>query len=338
MNADNTILICAPNWLGDAVMCMPAIRRYKQLHPAVSVVVLSKSALGELWPLNPDISETLTFSATVKGTLDAATLLRKRKWGRAYVLPNSFRSALIPFLAGIPERIGFGGHGRTRLLNRIVPNTPALAHQHQSREYTTLFGLDGGETDLAPPFLILDPDTRDNARNRLALPSFDRLAGFIPGAARGPSKRWPVAHFIAAGRQLADSADARIVVLGAPDETDLCRAVAEGIGPAAVDLGGRTPLPQFAAILALCRVAIANDSGGMHLAAAMGTPVVAIYGITDPVKTGPLGSGHRIVALDNVPRARDIQRASEAARHALHGIEPNRVCKEAIALLDRETS
>ncbi len=337
MNANDAILICAPNWLGDAVMCMPAIRRFRQLHPAAFVVVLSKAALGDLWPLNPDISQTLTFSATVKGTLNAAFSLRKRKWDRAYVLPNSFRSALVPFLAGIPERIGLSGHGRPWLLNRIVPNTPALANRHQSSESTTLFGLADEETDLAPPFLSVDSDARENTRTRLALPTSDRLVGLIPGAARGPSKRWPAEHFIAVGRQLADSAGARVVVLGAPGETDLCRAVAEGIGPAAVDLGGRTPLPQFAAVLALCRVAIANDSGGMHLAAAMGTPVVAIYGITDPVKTGPLGSGHRIVALDNVPRDRDIQRASETARRALHAIEPNRVCKEAIALLDRET-
>ena len=159
--------------------------------------------------------------------------------------------------------------------------------------------------------------------------------GLLPGAARGPSKQWPPDHFIAVGRQLAARPGCRIVVFGARDEASLCRAVAEGIGPAAITLGGETTLSELAALLGLCRVVVANDSGGMHLAAAAGARVVAVYGLTDPAKTGPIGHGHRIVCAEGRPRSRDIRRNSREAKDALASIRPDRVLEAVMELLER---
>jgi heptosyltransferase II len=335
MHDASTILICAPNWLGDALLCMPALRAFlRERRLSVPPAVLCKAALRDLWTLNESIASVIPFQSTLAGTFRVARTLRRRKFRQAYILPNSFRAAWIPFLAGIPERIGFAGHWRRALLTRVVPYAPSLHERHQMCE--TLSILDGVECAAADeaPVLQLPEKLCAETCAHFALRADAPPVALAPGAARGPSKRWPAERFIELGRHWASSRTVPLVVLGTAAEYELCREVAAGIGSAAVNLAGQTSLPQLAAVLRASRLLVANDSGAMHLAAAVGTPLVAVFGTTDPRRTGPLAARCRIVTLPRVTHDRRIGAASPEARRVLHAIPAERVFQEAVSLLN----
>ena len=144
----------------------------------------------------------------------------------------------------------------------------------------------------------------------------------LPGAARGPSKQWPQEHFVAAAQQIAATHPCRFVILGTPSEAALCEQIAGTLGEAAISLAGKTSLPELTAALARCSTVLCNDSGGMHVAAAVGTRVVALFGMTDPGKTGPLGKGHRVMGAEGGTHSRDIHRESAEAEACLRSIDP----------------
>jgi heptosyltransferase-2 len=323
------VLICGLNWIGDSLMAFPAVAALRQREPASALSVLVKPGLAALWRLHPAGLDVLSYEASHRGTFAQGRALRAAGFTRCHVLPNSFRSAWLPFLAGIPERIGRAtGPLRDALLTRRLPHRPD-DRRHQQFEYFDLLAPEAAASP-APPHLAL-PAEATAAAEQLLGGRPGPLIGLLPGAARGPAKRWPAEHFIAVGRRFA-AEGAGLAVFGGPAELALCAEVAAGIGPAALDLAGRTPLPVWAAALARCAVVICNDSGGMHLAAAVGTPLVAVYGLTDPARTGPLGRRCTIVQ-DSAQRARDIARDSQAAQNALAAIAPARVYEAARAWL-----
>lgn len=329
-------LIYAPNWLGDAVMAMPALQVWRRWNPGTSLTVLTKTALAPLWRMHPAVDEVMELGPGNAGTLLAARDIRARAFSDALILPNSFRSALIPWKAGVPRRRGFARHGRTLLLTERAQPRLAATHAHQCWENADILLGDGwweGE-GLPPPQLGLSRGDVHAACRAFRIPPDSLLVGIIPGAARGSSKRWP--HFgEAAARLAAEIERLRFVVLGTAAESGLCREVAARVGPAATCVAGGTTMPQFAALLAACQLVLCNDSGGMHLAAAVGTPVVAVFGMTDPGRTGPLGAGHAVVRRDDVQGDRAISRNSRDAQAVLASIEPDRVVGAARKLLRR---
>jgi heptosyltransferase-2 len=254
------------------------------------------------------------------GTLRTARRLRGENFDAAFILPNSFRSALIPWLARIPRRVGFPGHARGWMLTEKIPRPSAS--MHQSEEVAAVLVPDGSRP-LPPPRLSIPDDVRTWAGEALQEIMAPRVA-LLPGAARGPAKEWPREAFIALGRKLVSRHDCRVVVCGSPAERQGCEAVADAIGSAAVSFAGRTGLCEWAAVLQQCAAVVANDSGGMHLAAAVGTPVVALYGVTNPGQTGPLGERCRILQHSET-RRRDVARDSRHAREALEAIRPDEV-------------
>lgn len=315
----NRVLIVGVNWIGDSVMAMPALQAYRRLHPAAHIALLVKPPLAGLWKLHAVPNQILILREGFRGTLDAVRALRAAAFDQAFVLPHSFRSSFIPWLARIPIRQGMPGHWRDAMLTSVVHPREERSGEHQAWEYMTLLCPEAGGT-LDHPALSLSSDAIETARTRLA-GTAQPLIGLIPGAARGPSKEWPTEHFIELGRALAKRHRAGLVVMGGPQEVALCTRVAEGIGRAAVSFAGKTNLPEWIALLKVCDTVVANDSGGMHLAAAVGTPVVALYGITDPSKTGPLGRACRILQ-QSTHRSRDVARDSAEARTALAAITP----------------
>ncbi len=323
------VLVAGVNWLGDSVMSMPALQAYRRIHPQTRLVMLVKPPLAGLWSLHQAIDEVWTLPDNLGGMLLTARRAASERFRCAFVLPHSFRSALAPFLARIPDRVGLPGHGRDWMLTRIEqpPCRPAL--EHQCHEYRALFGVT--DLPLETPRLNLSGQLSDAALQRLNGLESPRVA-LLPGAAYGPAKRWPAEYFITLGGMLKSALHCGIVVLGSGSERDLCARVTAGIGSGAVDFAGRTTLPEFAALLAHCALVVANDSGGMHLATAAGVPVLAIFGITDPQKTGPLGERVRILQ-DSVRRSRDIERNSEEAVLALRRIKPEQALAAARALL-----
>jgi heptosyltransferase-2 len=327
----DTVLICGANWLGDSIMTMPAIQSYRRLNPGVVVVLLVKPGMAPLWELHPGIDRVLVCVSSVPGTFRAAAAVRRIGCRAAYILPNSFRSTLIPFLAGVPERIGVDGHQRSWMLTRRIRQGAAEASAHQAVECNAILGVNGiGE--IESPKLHISPELDQGVRMRFGLESGVPYVALMPGAARGPSKRWPSERFVAVGRSLA-ARGSSVLVLGSPSEVALCEEVARGVGCPC--LAGKTSLKELAAVLSLCAVSVTNDSGGMHLASAVGSRVVAVYGVTDPKKTGPLGEGHQVLQAQDVCRSRDVARDSVEASRALLAVSAADVSAAAQACLSQ---
>jgi heptosyltransferase-2 len=326
------ILVCGVNWIGDSVMSMPALQAFRRLHPDAEITLLVKPAVRALWELHSTPDRLLVLEPGLKGVWRTARRLRSLRFQAAYILPHSFRSALVPFLAGIPERVGMPGHGRDWMLTRRLPPRQVAGSPHQSYEYLELLAPEQAGQPVEPPALRIPDAVCRKMANRLA--GFPRpRIGLIPGAARGPSKQWPAGHYVELGRRLAAARPCGLLVFGAPAEAPVCEEVASRIGPAALSLAGKVTVAEWAALLAQCDVVVANDSGGMHVAAAAGAGVVALFGHTDPARTGPLGARCRIVQESDV-RDRDIARDSRKARQALAAIRPERVQREVQALLE----
>jgi heptosyltransferase II len=311
-------------------MALPAIRAHRDQAGAAGLVALAKRRIAPLWEMVEGVDEVVPYDDGAVGVSKAAAVLRAGGFETAVILPNSFRSALLPFLGGIPQRRGRPGHARRALLTDIVADDPRLADAHQALEYVHLLVPEALGAPLQQPRLRI-PDSQNAWAQRQLRGLARPVVGVMPGAARGPSKRWPAKRFAEVARKLAADRGCGIAVFGAASERDLCARVA-GAVPGAVDLSGSTTLPQWAALLASCDLAICNDSGGMHLAAAAGTPLVAVFGATDPAKTGPLSDACRIVQSSDV-RSRKVARSSEAAARSLAAVRAEQVYQAALELL-----
>ncbi len=266
----------------------------------------------------------------LQGPIQTGLSLKAPPFDTAYVFPNSWRAALPPFVARIPVRVGFRGHARACLLTTIRP-TPQPP-PHQQWEYAAILGLPGNNTPLPLPALALPQLPQGFPQVDPSVP----LVALLPGAARGPAKRWPAVHFIEAARNLHARTPCRFVIMGTPAEEPLCRSVSDALQPDASCLAGKTSLPMFAAALQACAAVLANDSGGMHLAAAVGTPVVAIFGLTNPEQTGPIGPNTVCIQPDNVQGSRQIARTSEKAKAALASIPPQRATDALFSFLTQQ--
>lgn len=292
MSTREARLVIAPNWIGDAVMSLPVLRALKRNAPGRRLAIVARSGPAAIYRAEGSADEVRVAPGLLAGIRAAA----RGGFGEAWLLPNSFRAALVPFLAGIPERIGYATDGRARLLNRALPPPPRTGHQ--LRDYDPLLASRGVEPDLVLPRLPVPPETADIAAfavARAGLPPNRPLVLLAPGAAFGWTKRWPAERFGRLGRLVLERGLLCALVIGPGEEplAEEARVAAGGYLPA---LGADLDPMGVAALAARARVVVCNDSGPMHLAVAVGTPVVAIFGPTDPGRTGP--SGVRCEVLD----------------------------------------
>ncbi len=317
------ILLVGVNWIGDTLMAMPAVQAFRRRHPEAHLAMLVKPGLAGLWRLHGAPDEILTYTNGVGAVFRAAALVRQGAFHCAYVMPHSIRSALVPFLARVPERIGLPGPGRALLLHRVVQPDRRPGRRHQGFEYADLLVPEEQLRLLEEPQLIVPPAALAEAEKLAAGLPRPWLA-LLPGAARGPAKRWPGVHFAEVARRWMSHGGGGVLLLGGRDDLPVCEELAGVLGQQARNLAGRTSLAVWAALLKRADGVVANDSGGMHLAAAVGTPVVAVFGLTDPEQTGPLGRAVRIVQEPG-ERRRDIARDSAEAQKRLAAISPERV-------------
>lgn len=316
------VLIVAVNWLGDAIMSMPAIQCFRRDHPDAKITVLTKPGLKALWGMHRAPDEIVCIKPGNRGVFETAEELRNQTFDAAYILPNSFRSALIPKLAQIPRRVGVNGQLRSLLLNAGMDFPEPLSDQHQSYESAAILGVN----DDPLPLPELHPPTETRRHINVHRSEHSALIGLIPGAARGPSKRWPEAHFTDIAHRITHDRKGTVVLMGTKDDQATCERIEAVCEGRAINLSGRTQLPEFTTVLKNLHAVVANDSGGMHLAAAVGTPVVAIFGATDPKKTGPLGAQCTILQKSNeADRDRKIAAHSESAVAALAAVTPDEV-------------
>jgi heptosyltransferase-2 len=283
-------LVIAPNWIGDSVMAIPFVRALKRRFPADRLTVLARRGPGSIFRAESSADDV----HTREGFIADIAALRREKANEVWLLPNSFRSALVAFLAGIPARIGYDTDRRGRLLTHAVPPPPGT--EHQLRDYDRLLRSRDIEPDFEAPRLPLPAEADRRARETLERAGLasSRLALLAPGAAFGPTKQWLVERFGELADRLRDRGFDCACVIG-PNERDL---------GARLSGAARVPIPvlaseldpvELAALLSRAKVLIGNDSGPMHLAGSVGTAVVAFFGPTDPGRTAPTGSPARIL-------------------------------------------
>jgi len=323
-------LIVSVNWFGDAIMAMPAIQLYRRRYPGRHITILARGAIADLWALHQAPNHVIRFDQRPSLFDPLFDSLRKASFDRAWILPNSFRSAWMIFRSGVPSRVGVPGGIRRILLTEVITDTPPPHRRHQAWEYIHLLNPDALVNAIPQPELFLSQPLRSSTLEKHG--TFKNpVVGMIPGAARGPSKRWPEAHFCALAKRLVhDGYD--LVLFGGSDDRELCGRIRDAVGHGVFNLAGKTSLAEWAVLMDGCRMVVANDSGGMHLAAALGRPLVALYGMTDPERTGPLGK-NCVVMQHSRLRSRDISRNSAEAQKSLAAIRPEAVYESAQTLL-----
>jgi len=280
------LVVRSPNWLGDAVMALPAVRNLKTMLVDDSLTVAAPEKLAALWQKCPFVDEVIALEKP-KNLQATARQLRAGNFASAVLLPNSLRSVGEAALAGIPQRLGYARGGRGLLLTHTIP-APARnpARLHQRFYYLDLITALGGPGDASLPKLRKEPTTVAGSRGL--------VLAICPGAEYGPAKRWPMENFIVVARHFIVSRKAKIVLLGAAVDVPLAEEFARQL-PGVENRVGKTSLAEFMAALVSARLVLCNDSGAMHLASALGVPTMAIFGSTEPQLTGPMGVRSRVL-------------------------------------------
>jgi heptosyltransferase II len=297
-----TIVVFAPNWLGDAVMTLPALADVRRFAGTGQVIVAARRSVASLFALVPGVDRVVELGPSGglltawRGAREDASAVRAVAPSAALLFPNSIHSAMTARLAGVPERWGYRRDGRGLLLTRAIRPLRSI---HQVDAYRHLVAAVGMTNGPREPRLDLAPTVIDEARVILQAAGWNLSApivGFAPGAAFGGAKRWPPARVAAVMARVIQERDAVCVMVGAAADAGTVGEVAAHLdtisGPAArghvVNLVGKTTLAQLAGVMAVSRVFVSNDSGAMHLAAAVGTPVVAMFGPTNERATAPV--------------------------------------------------
>jgi heptosyltransferase-2 len=295
------ILIVGPSWIGDTVLAQPLFRLLHEINGEAAVDVLAPEWTFPLLAGMPEVREAL-HSPFAHGDLKLAArrqlgrALATRGYDQAIVLPNSFKSALVPFFAGIPRRTGFRGEARWGLLNDMRPlegrRLPLMVERYAA------LATPRGQPPRAPPAtrLCTDEAARRATLARLGLQPRAPVAALCPGAEYGPAKRWPAQHYAALAQRLAERG-LEVWLIGSARERALGETIAAQSGAAARNLCGSTTLGEAIDLLASSAIVVSNDSGLMHVAAALGRPLVALYGSSSPEFTPPHAADARIVRL-----------------------------------------
>jgi heptosyltransferase-2 len=315
-NNSQRILIRGVNWIGDAVLTLPAIQSIRRSFPDSHIALLVKPWVSDLFKENRDIDEIILYDDChrgIRGRMRLSRELRKKKFDTAILLQNAFDAALITWLAGIPKRIGYNRDGRGLLLTDAVPIKPEILEQHQVHYYLDLLNSAGIKTSETEPYLPISETERTWARNHLSSCFSDSstpLIGINPGAAYGSAKRWLPERFAELIIKIFTEIHGRVIIFGSESETDIADEITTEISRLKIKLNmekyrsnllimsGKTDLRELASLISECDAFITNDSGPMHMASALYVPVIAIFGSTSPVRTGPVGRIHKIISTD----------------------------------------
>ncbi|RJG27292.1 lipopolysaccharide heptosyltransferase II [Massilia cavernae] len=299
-------LIISPNWIGDAVMAQPLLQLLRKQHPSRPIDVLAPPSVAPVWRAMKEVDSVLVTpfrhgALQLRERWNYAQVLRQRGYADAYVLPNTLKYALIPWLAGIPERVGYKGEMRYGLLNRLhhddIPPRPMVSF------YAALADAprDRLRANVQRPTLTVSRDQSDAARAQHGLVPGRPLVMFAPGAEFGSAKRWPASHFAALAREIMqENPDAQVALLGSPKDREVCEeivALARADSVRVSNLAGATKLDEAVALIASADAVVSNDSGLLHIASALNRPVLAIYGPTDPAHAPPFSDMAKSLSL-----------------------------------------
>jgi lipopolysaccharide heptosyltransferase II len=290
------ILIRSSNWLGDAVMSVPAVRAIKGGRPDIHVTIAAPEKVAAMWKLIPEVNAIIPLP---EGSLLSVVRLLKQQmpFDVAILFPNSLRVALESWLSGIPRRVGYRGHCRNWLVNQIVrePRKPRPP-EHHSLRFLRIARECGAETEKTSNVQRATSNSQLSDSNQPSPINHHPLKiGLCPGAEYGPAKRWLPERFAEAAAKITEQSSAQWILLGTKNDAAMGEQIAAAIGDHCVNRIGQTTLDQLIDELRQCRLLLTNDTGTMHLAALLDVPVVAVFGSTEPRLTGPLGNGHTIL-------------------------------------------
>jgi heptosyltransferase-2 len=299
------IAVRAPNWLGDVILSLPALRDVRRAFPSASLGVVARSKVATLYQAVPEVDAVLR----ADGLFHEVSALRGR-FDLGILLPNSFGTALAFVLAGIPERWGYATQGRTTLLTRHAPVSSGVRGRSQVHYYRAMLAAMGLPTSDGLDTSIVPPPSWVEAGRALLGPG--RFLGIAPGAAKGTAKQWPPERFALAADRLSQELGTSVVLLGAKEDAVAAASVAALMKTPSRNLCGRTDLSAFVGVVACLDGLVANDSGAMHLGASLGIPTVGVFGPTNPDETHPVG-----------PRATFVRGVAECSpcRHAVCPID-----------------
>lgn len=300
------ILIRAPNWIGDAVLCLPSIEKLKSVYPQAEITVLAKPWVSAVFFNNPVIKRIVDYDKEGRhsGIAGRWRLIKDIKgygFDMAVLFQNAFEAALIAFLARIPIRVGYARDLRGLFLSHPVKFDSNIKKAHQVFYYLNIAGKDYSHRPSAgsnQPKIYLTEEEKDWADDFLNKRDIGEkiIVGMAPGASYGPAKRWMAERFSAVAGRLLNDYSAKLVLFGGKDDREICNAVLDGLS--GINPAGEIDLRKSIALMGRCNLFITNDSGPMHIAASLGIPTVAIFGSTDPKLTGPIGDNVMVIKKD----------------------------------------
>ncbi len=340
------ILVRATNWVGDAVMSIPALQALRQNFPNAHMAILARPWVAGLYGHEAFCDELIAYDAPrgwrgLREKLQIASELRARRFDCVVLFQNAFEAAALARLAAIPVRIGYSRDARGWLLTHPIPvphrgETP----RHQRFYYLELLKRAGLIQNYSMDSAIALSGARTLAiagRRRLKAAGLDGpVIGVSPGAAYGGAKRWLPERFQQAAVDVARERDARVAVFGSAEELEICEQVCSAVqaaGVPATNFAGATSLAEFIEIAAACDLFLTNDSGPMHIASALGIPTVAVFGATDHEATGPTGS-HSIVVREPVECSPCLLRECPIDHRCMTRVSAERVARAALSLVE----
>lgn len=299
------ILVRATNWIGDAILSIPALEAIRQRWPGAEITILARPSVTELYSGQAFADRTVTFASRSRnpGALEkVAKELRRQQFDCAVLLQNAFSAAWLAWRAGIPQRIGYARDGRGILLTEaIAVPKPGEIPPHEACYYLALLQR-AGWVEAIPSVqqitLKVTAESSQSAERRMrdaGLAAGKRRVAIAPGAAYGSAKCWPAERFAAVADALVDDFGVDVVLFGSRSEIDICREITESMRHPTVSLAGQTSMSEIPAFFSRCHLFIGNDSGAMHVAAAVGLPIVAVFGSTDAEGTAPVTSRCKVV-------------------------------------------
>ena len=334
------ILVRQVNWLGDAVLTLPAIEALGRRFPDAEVVVLAREWVAGLFAGHPMVDRVVELRPaglpqSIFGRWQLARSLSRQGFDLAVLFPNSFDAALVPWLAGIPRRVGYSTDGRGWMLTDPLEERSTPSRPHQVERYLGIARALGGNGPSIPRLSVPAGGQRKAGEilRDHGVQESEPIVAVNPGSIYGSAKRWPAVRFAAVADALVASRGVRILLLGSEGERPVLEQVTRHMRSPVVNLAGRTDLLALLGVLGRARLLVSNDTGAMHVAAAVGTPVLAIFGSTDAEATGPLGQSVRLLRQP-VPCSPCLLRECPIDHRCMTRITVDQVVQGAMHLLD----
>jgi len=296
----NNILIRGTNWIGDAILTLPAMASIRATYPHAHIAVLVKPWVADIYKLFSAVDEVIIYEAkydTPAGVFRLASMLKNRNFDAAILLQNAIEAAIIAFMARIPLRAGYRSDARGLLLTHSVKRTKEIRKVHQIEYYLEMvkaLGCVSADREMRLPTRINIQDAR-NILQKYIPETNKSIIGIAPGATYGPAKRWFPERFAAVADKLSESFPMQGILLGSKADWETAEEVRKAARTKLINLAGKTSLREAIHLISQCRLFISNDSGLMHISGALNIPTVAIFGSTNPITTSPAGNKTTIV-------------------------------------------